>query len=151
MPGLTTLFFASGFNWLMDLTYPVTTQTIFTDGHWFQFLAYQLNTLRLWVDDDANTLRNLCWTTDRMPLYETIENGQLRGFNDDVLKLLLKFVVMEPRDRGIDLRPYLPQELPPSKRKETYINLKGEEPFPFTDKPGQFEYPRNSLYFQQNA
>ena len=132
MPGLTTLFFASGFNWLTGLTYPVTTQTIFTDGHWFHFLAYQLNTLGLWVDDDANTIKKpFAGQQIECHFMKRLKNGQLRGFNDDVLKLLLKFVVMEPRDRGIDLRPYLPQELPPSNRKETYINLKGEEPFPF--------------------
>ena len=134
----------------MDMTYPMTHQSILTDGRWFQFMTYQLNTLRMWVDDDVQTLRNICWTTDRMPLYETIENGQIRGFNEKVLKMLYKFVIMEPQDRGINLRPYLPDELPPGKRKETYINLKGEEPFPFTEKPGQAEYPVNSAYFQQN-
>ena len=134
----------------MDLTYPFTHQSIVTDGRWFQFMTYQLNTLRMWVDDNAHALRNICWTTDRHPLYNTIENGHIRGFNEDVLKMLYKYVLMKPQDRGINLRPYLPEELPPGKHKQTYINFKGEEPFPFTEKPGQHEYPRNSAYFQQN-
>lgn len=83
-----------------------------------------------------------------MKLYETIENGEVKGFDDEVLKLLVQFVSLAPVDRGIDLRPYLPDEMAPSK-KEKFINLKDEEPLPFR-KPLRWEFPKNSMYYQQN-
>ncbi len=84
-----------------------------------------------------------------MKLFEAIENGEVKGFDDEVLKLMIQFVSRAPMDRGIDLRPYLPHEEAPSK-KEQFINLKGEEPLPMKI-PDRFEFPRNSQYFQQNV
>ncbi|GFN79588.1 28S ribosomal protein s30, mitochondrial, partial [Plakobranchus ocellatus] len=66
-----------GFSHLIDLTYPLTSQTILTDGCVFSFLAYQLNTLELWKDDEANTMVNLCWHSKEMPLYHSVENGKV--------------------------------------------------------------------------
>ncbi|KAL3867401.1 hypothetical protein ACJMK2_044606 [Sinanodonta woodiana] len=101
-----------GFNTFLELTYPFTTQTIASDGQSFSFFAYQLNTLQLWKNDKANPRRNLCWSSLDNKLYETVENGKVKGFSDDVFKTLLKFLSLKPVDRGVDLRPYLPKDKP---------------------------------------
>ena len=64
----------------------------------------------MWVDDEANPLRNVCWVTGPLKLYETIEDGKVKGFDDAVLEHLLKFMCLKPVDRGIDLRPNLVPE-----------------------------------------
>ncbi len=140
----------TGFNYLIDLTYPLATQSIVSDGQHFQFFVYQLNTLRLWIEDELHPLRNICWTTDRLRLYDTIENNEVKGLNVDVLKLLVKFVMMQPSNIEFDTRPYLPDELPPARQRELLINYVGTKWIPFDEKPGQHEYPRGSAYFQQN-
>lgn len=89
-----------GFNECEELTYPFTTQTILTDGRVFTLAAYQLNTLQLWKDDSANKSQNVCWVSQTQPLYDKYENGQLIGFNDNVLKQLLQFFLIEPSNRN---------------------------------------------------
>jgi hypothetical protein len=67
----------AGFNTMMDLAYPLTTQTIVTDGQTFSFYAYQLNTLALWRGDEANPLRNICWHSNDAKLFEVVEDGEV--------------------------------------------------------------------------
>ena len=134
----------TGFFHYADVTYPFVNQVVVTDGRWVRFHVYQLNTLFLWKDNEANPLRNLLWSSPRMPLYDVIEDGRLKGFNDDVLKQLLKCLLVRPEERGIDMRPYIQQEAPSSDQK--YMNEVGQPPFPHI-KPGRFEYPRNAVYF----
>uniref|UniRef100_A0A0B6Z7T1 Uncharacterized protein n=2 Tax=Arion vulgaris TaxID=1028688 RepID=A0A0B6Z7T1_9EUPU len=94
-----------GFSHVIDLTYPLTSQTIMTDGEKFSFLAYQLNTLELWKDDIGNNKVNLCWCTDEMSLYHSIEHGKVRELNDDVLTLLVKMFMLPPTPRAHDMKP----------------------------------------------
>ena len=137
--------FITGFGIYHELTYPITTQTIITDGKDFQFFCYQLNTIQLWKDKEANPLCNIMWSTDIMPLYEQIENNQVKGLNEDTFKVLLKFLLNSPVDRGVDLKPYLPDWDPP-KDKKLFINHKGDEPLehPVIER---FQYPKYALYF----
>jgi len=135
-----------GFSYMHDLTYPFTTQCIVTDGETFRFLCYQLNTLRLWTDDGAeptnNPLRNIVWASEPMPLYSSETNTM----NDDVLKLLLKCVLLQPTIRhGVNMRPYLPEEESPI-QQTAYLNKKGEEELPYV-KIGRHQYPKNAVYF----
>ena len=102
--------FLPGFNTHEELTYPFTTQTIVTDGQNYRLFAYQLNTLQMWLNDEANPLRNVCWVSKPLKLYETIEDGKVKGFDDSVLELVLKFMCLKPVERGIDLRPNLVPE-----------------------------------------
>ena len=134
----------SGFNMYWDVTYPFTTQVIISDGQFIRFGAYQLNTLQLVKDDEGNKRRNILWTTDCEKLYDVIENGQVKGFNDDVCKNIVRFMLLSPGDRGVDLRPYLP-EYPSPLEKKALINNVGEEPFEHK-KFGRFELPRNAIY-----
>lgn len=57
---------------------------------------------------DENPKRNICWATPEMKLYDSVADGKLIGFNDDVLKVLLKFYANQPAQRlGVNLTPYL--------------------------------------------
>lgn len=98
-----------GFTTFNDLTYPLTTQTILTDGQMWSFYVYQLNTTGIHVDVfESNPMANECWGTEELKLFEAIdENGKLIGFNDDVLKYLIKFYTNAPVARNIDMKPYL--------------------------------------------
>lgn len=85
------------------------------------------------------------WASPRMKLYETIEDGRVKGLNEDVLTRLVQCLVLEPQDKGVDLRPYLPDEPAPVLTKKL-INYIGEEPIP-QHKIGRYEYPKNAVYF----
>ncbi|VDI51372.1 small subunit ribosomal protein S30 [Mytilus galloprovincialis] len=117
--GMNTAFISTvaqaynqGFSTFVDITYPFTTQTIMTDGRLFSIYSYQLNTLHLWKGDEVNPLRNICFLQDSLPLYDVIENGQIKGFNDETFKALMRCFVLKPVDRGCDLRPTIPQDSP---------------------------------------
>lgn len=104
--------YTQGFNSYIDVTYPFTTQTILTNGKTFSFHAYQLNTLQLWKCNNSNPFQNICWQIPEANLYDVIENGEVKGFNDDVFKNLIKFIVLEPVDRGYNLKPTIPPDSP---------------------------------------
>ncbi|GAA6218697.1 28S ribosomal protein S30, mitochondrial [Lates japonicus] len=80
-----------------DVTRPFVSQAVITDGHFFSFFCYQLNTVALSVDTDANNPRkNLLWGTESMRLYERVEKGEVVGLNDGVIKLLVQFLLNQP-------------------------------------------------------
>lgn len=99
----------TGFSTFTDLTYPLLTQTVITNGQSWSFYAYQLNTTLVHSEyADENPRRNLCWTTGPLKLFEKIEDGKLLGFNDDVLKELIKFYGNKPQKRNdVNMKPYL--------------------------------------------
>ena len=117
----------SGFNTYLDLTYPLTTQTILTDGQHFTLFGYQLNTLHLWKSNAANPTRNVLWYTDQMKLYDTIEDGTIKGFNDEVLRKIVNMYLLKPRDRGVDLRPTLAVDDHKLIGQTEYISAKQDE------------------------
>lgn len=84
------------------------TQNIITNGQWWLFSVYQLNTM-LFCDThiDENPKKNLCWTTNPLQLFERIEDNKVYGFNDEVLKHLIKFYVNQPQEREVEMKPYL--------------------------------------------
>ncbi|CAN9512655.1 unnamed protein product [Ophioblennius macclurei] len=80
-----------------DVTRPFVSQAVITDGRFFSFFCYQLNTVALSVETDANNPRkNLLWGTESLPLYERVEDGQVVGLNDHVLALLVRFLMKRP-------------------------------------------------------
>lgn len=101
-----------GFTTFNELTYPLVTQSIITNGQIWSFYVYQLNTLinhSKYVHE--NPKRNICWATPEMKLFEGVENDKLVGFNEEVLKTLLKFYANAPEERlGVNLKPYLNQD-----------------------------------------
>jgi small subunit ribosomal protein S30 len=133
-----------GFTYLHELTHPLTTQCLVTNGHHLRMFAYQLNTMRTWIEDGpkGNPLRNIVWATDPLPLFD----GDSHRPNDEAFKLLLKCLLLRPSvGADVELRPYLRDEEAPLYRT-AYINHKGDEPLPSV-KIGRFQYPRNAVYF----
>lgn len=112
-----------GFSTFNDLTYPLTTQTIITDGQKWSFFLYQLNTTVFeTVYFDRNRRANKCWASKEMKLFEGIDsNGKLVGFNDDVLRHLIQFYISTPKERAYDMKPYL------GKDEETVADIEHEE------------------------
>ncbi|NWX50438.1 RT30 protein, partial [Steatornis caripensis] len=82
-----------------DVTHPFVSQAVVTDGKYFAFFCYQLNTLALTVETIKNNSRkNICWGTDSKPLYDVVENGSVKGFNDEVLLQLVRFLLNRPKE-----------------------------------------------------
>ncbi|XP_023261873.1 39S ribosomal protein S30, mitochondrial [Seriola lalandi dorsalis] len=80
-----------------DVTRPFVSQAVISDGHFFSFFCYQLNTVALSVETDANNPRkNLLWGTESLRLYETVQDGEVVGLNDSVIKLLVQFLMNRP-------------------------------------------------------
>lgn len=98
-----------------------------TDGRLFSIYSYQLNTLHLWKDDEGNPLRNICYIQDSLPMYDTIENGQVKGFNDDTFKALMKCFILKPADRGYEMKPTISSDSSDLKRLDRYISDPIEE------------------------
>lgn len=101
-----------GFNTFNDITYPLVTQTVITNGKKWSFYTYQLNTI-LFSERffNENPKKNLCWATEEIDLFSEVNNGKLVGFNEEILKNLLKFYMNQPETRlGINLAPYLSNE-----------------------------------------
>ncbi|KAJ8917191.1 hypothetical protein NQ315_012683 [Exocentrus adspersus] len=101
-----------GFTTFNDITYPLVTQTVITNGKVWSFYVYQMNTMLLhskYIKENPKT--NICWTTGELKLFEGVEENKLVGLNEDVLKLLLKLYANAPESRlGLNLAPYLSTE-----------------------------------------
>lgn len=82
-----------------DVTRPFVSQAVVTDGKYFAFFCYQLNTLALTVETiENNPRKNICWGTDSKPLYDVVEDGSVKGFNDEVLLQLVRFLLNRPKE-----------------------------------------------------
>lgn len=90
---------SAGFWSEADVTRPFVSQAVITDGKYFSFFCYQLNTLALTVQADQNNPRkNICWGTQSKPLYETVEDNDVKGFDDDVLLQIVDFLLNKPTE-----------------------------------------------------
>ncbi|XP_038221970.1 28S ribosomal protein S30, mitochondrial [Zerene cesonia] len=100
-----------GFTSYNDMTYPLTTQTVITNGHLISLYAYQLNTIAMNIDKVDNNLKhNICFGTQPMKLYEKIEDGKVHDLNEDTLKMLVQFYLNAPEEREHEMKPYLGKE-----------------------------------------
>ncbi|NXF11011.1 RT30 protein, partial [Smithornis capensis] len=82
-----------------DVTRPFVSQAVVTDGRYFSFFCYQLNTLALTAETIKNNPRkNICWGTESKPLYDVLEAGNVKGFNDEVLLHLVHFLLNRPKE-----------------------------------------------------
>ncbi|XP_051846533.1 39S ribosomal protein S30, mitochondrial [Antechinus flavipes] len=87
-----------------DVTRPFVSQGVVTDGKYFAFFCYQLNTLALTAQANQNNSRkNICWGTESKPLFEVIEDGDVKGFNDELLLQLIQFLMNRPEERRSQL------------------------------------------------
>lgn len=98
-----------GFSTYNELTYPLTTQTVVTNGQNWSFFLYQLNTMVFeTVHFENNARANKCWGSGEMKLFDVIDGeGNVLGFNDDVLRYLIQFYLSAPKERNYELKPYL--------------------------------------------
>ncbi|XP_054628344.1 39S ribosomal protein S30, mitochondrial [Dunckerocampus dactyliophorus] len=79
-----------------DVSRPFVSQAVITDGKFFSFFCYQLNTLALSAQTDVdNPRKNLLWGTESMRLYEGVEDERVVGLNDDTVKLLVRFFLQQ--------------------------------------------------------
>ncbi|EDV99825.1 28S ribosomal protein S30, mitochondrial [Drosophila grimshawi] len=101
----------NGFNTYNELTYPLNTQTVITNGREWSFYEYQLNTLLLHGPHvDANAKVNFCRGTAPQPLYATMSpEGKCVDFNDATLRRLLGVYIKVPsiRRAADELLPYV--------------------------------------------
>ena len=140
-----------GFSTVNDMTYPLVSQTVITNGQWWTFCAYQLNTTLLHSEyADENPVRNMCWITEPMKLFDTVENEKIHGFNEDVLKSLMKFYINMPEERtGVNMKPYLGESVKriadiPDVQRRTWL----EEHFKnlVSNRPRHFKIPEVYLW-----
>lgn len=74
------------------------SQAVITDGEYFSFFCYQLNTVALSVETDGdNPRKNLMWGTESLRLYDSVQDGTVVGLDDSVLKLLVQFLMNQPQ------------------------------------------------------
>lgn len=59
---------------------------------------------------DENPKHNVCFGTKPLKLYDTIEDGKVKGLNEDVLKMLVQFYLNSPEQRDHEMKPYLGKE-----------------------------------------
>ncbi|XP_055611305.1 28S ribosomal protein S30, mitochondrial [Uranotaenia lowii] len=99
-----------GFSTFNELTYPLSAQTVITDGKNWSFYVYQMNTTLVHSDQvDINPRYNRCWGTKELQLFDHVdETGKIHGLNEDVLCHLISFYCNVPKAReGVELKPYL--------------------------------------------
>lgn len=98
-----------GFSTYNDMKYPLTSQTVITDGKFWSFYKYQLNTTCIHTSiEQPNYRYNKCWGTKEAKLFEQVDsNGKLQGLNEEVLRNLVKFYINQPKVREHDMKPFL--------------------------------------------
>lgn len=97
-----------GFSPLTELTFPLVSQSVNTDGRLWSYFTYQMNTCDVSTNDPtSHTHQNILWAPEPQSLYSKVENGKVLNFNPDCLKPLIKMYLNKPRRREYSLTPYL--------------------------------------------
>jgi len=97
-----------GFSPLNELTYPLVSQSVNTDGRKWSFFAYQMNTCDLSHNNiNDHTHQNVMWAEPTVELYSKVENGKVISFDPNCLKPLIKMYLNKPRARNHPMKPYL--------------------------------------------
>lgn len=97
-----------GFTTFNDLTYPLVTQTIVSDGRLLSLYSYQMNTCVTFNDSGK---RNECYTSGTLELYSGVEGDQIKGWNEAALTQLISMYLNTPQEReGVNMTPYLNPE-----------------------------------------
>lgn len=79
-----------GFTPYQELEYPFTCQSVVTDGQYWTFIVYQLNGHSFHSDLNPNPVKNICWSSGEMKLFDECKDGQLTNVNDEVISTLIK-------------------------------------------------------------
>lgn len=104
-----------GFNTFNELTYPLNTQTIITNGQQWSFYEYQLNTLLVHgLQINTNPRVNFCRSVAEetpMSLYDAIDmqSGKIvGGLNKEVIRNLIEFYAKAPAAEQKSLQQLMP-------------------------------------------
>lgn len=97
-----------GFSPMTEITFPLATQATVTDGQYWNYYAYQLNTTDLTTNKpDEHSHNNVMWAGEDQTLYDGVEDGKVINFNPSTLAPLLKMYLNKPQTRQYSLTPYL--------------------------------------------
>ncbi|XP_017050940.1 39S ribosomal protein S30, mitochondrial [Drosophila ficusphila] len=140
----------NGFNTYNELTYPMNTQTVITNGREWSFYEYQLNTLLLHgKHQEENPRVNFCRGTKPLPLYAEISaNGKCVDFNDAALRQLLKFYVNVPSiQRSIaEQQPYVASDISAYENAEQRDFISKTFKYLASNRPRHLELPEIYLW-----
>uniref|UniRef100_A0A914W6Z8 Uncharacterized protein n=2 Tax=Plectus sambesii TaxID=2011161 RepID=A0A914W6Z8_9BILA len=128
---------ALGFTQYNDLTYPLVSQLILSDGKKFFFAVGQLNTLAININAGGfvNNRWNRCWFDGPYDLYDSMDeegrfwqkDGETEGLNQEVLSRILKMLLLVPTpDRELvdrDLTPFIPKRVEQDDRDSDVFNV----------------------------
>ena len=94
-----------GFKLDVPVPFPLVNQGIITDGQYFTFTCFQLNTLDF-RQDTNDQRKNVFWAGPTMKLYEKVVPGkEVVRFNEDCALLIIKFL-LNRTVRGRKLRSW---------------------------------------------
>ncbi|XP_022705963.1 uncharacterized protein LOC111270159 [Varroa jacobsoni] len=80
--------YTHGFTLYHEITYPIVSQCIISDGQQWHFSRLQLNTLAFGADFNQDR-QNLAWSSNEMKLYDTVEDGKVKGLNQNVVAKII--------------------------------------------------------------
>lgn len=118
---LNSLSMYHGFTPFQELEYPFTCQLVTTDGQNWLFNTYQLNAHTFHRDLGGPKKNNICWSSGQMKLFEEYKNGEFLGVNEDVVKLLIRFLGQQTNPlytSQLNLRPYLSEDTRTEEEKD---------------------------------
>ncbi|XP_032580726.1 39S ribosomal protein S30, mitochondrial [Drosophila sechellia] len=140
----------NGFNTYNELTYPMNTQTVITNGREWSFYEYQLNTLLLHGTNVAENPRvNFCRGTKPLPLYAEISaSGKCVDFNDTALRHLLNFYANAPSiQRSIgEQQPYVASDVSAYENAEQRDFINKTFKYLASNRPRHLELPEIYLW-----
>lgn len=118
---LNSLSMYHGYTPFQEIDYPFTCQLITTDGQNWLFNVYQLNSHTFHRDLGGPKRNNICWSSGLMKLYSEYSDGQFEQVNDDVIKLLVRFLSQKTSPeytKQLNLRPNLGEDCRTDEQKE---------------------------------
>ena len=101
-----------GFSPITELTFPLATQGVITDGQTWSYCAYQLNTVDLTTNSPQEASHNnILWLQPKdEKLFDGVEAGKIVNYRPEALAPLLKMYLLKPQARNYSLTPYLSQD-----------------------------------------
>jgi len=97
-----------GFGPMTELTFPLATQAVLSDGKTWTYYAYQMNTTDLTLNDPAeHSHNNILWAGEDLQLYSRVEDGKLIDYNPSVLAPLVRMYLRKGEERSYSMTPNL--------------------------------------------
>lgn len=104
--------YLQGFNPYCDMTYPILSHGVLTDGDTWQFCALQTDTMQLWRDDDGYQKGSRLWMSRSMKVEEDLDliltllaNTLSRTTRTDMSESELKPFVTKSDEIAVEIKP----------------------------------------------